>query len=403
MQGSNELVEPVEVFEIDPIIQLLWKCDDFIVSDGSAGNLVADSSGQLTLNGNPISNLSLGNGNTLGTAYDAVTTINGVDQFIIPAGATVYLVGTVKIDARRAVIDGTLNGNGGGYPGGESPPDTSGHGKGGISSGGSQSGGGGGSNGMSKLREVCFTLLCLSYRRCFFAVVKFTHVAGSGGIGGEQGCSSDCNLCDYNLCSNCRVNQPEINRYCTHGINEGGKPGDVYDDTLPLTLRPGYTPLVVESLTNEWGSLGQYFTLDVDTWVANFGLLVDSKGVADNVKVCRSGSEIWSGSVKVFSPSYYVFGSNQISTHIGRRDPTSTGGDWQVNDIIVPSSSSCLYDVRPGSGGGAGAGLSSTKKGGAGGAGGAAIHLYGAEIVLNGNIYANGSNGGRGPYTGYGE
>ena len=106
-------------------------------------------------------------------------------------------------------------------------------------------------------------------------------------------------------------------------------------------------PFVIESLTNEWGSLGQYFALDVDTWVANFGLLIDSKGIADNVKVCRSGSEVWSGSVKVFSPSYYAFGNNQISTHIGRRDPTSTGGDWQVNDIIVPSSSSCLYDEDP--------------------------------------------------------
>lgn len=140
------------------------------------------------------------------------------------------------------------------------------------------------------------------------------------------------------------MNQPETGRYCDANISEGGKPGDVYDYTLRL---PGYTPLVVESLTNEWGSLGQYFALDVDTWVANFGLLIDSKGIADNVKVCRSGSEVWSGSVKVFSPSYYAFGSNQISTHIGRRDPTSTGGDWQVNDIIVPSSSSCLYDEDP--------------------------------------------------------
>ena len=52
--------------------------------------------------------------------------------------------------------------------------------------------------------------------------------------------------------------------------------------------------------------------------------------------------------------------------------------------------------LRPGSGGGGGAGLSSTN-GGAGGAGGAAIIFYSEEIVLNGNIKANGSNGGRGP------
>ena len=162
MQGSNELVEPVEWFEFDPILMLLQKydCDDFLVSDGSAGDLVADSSGNLLLNGIPIASLSLGNGNTLGTAYDAVTTINDVDRFIIPEGATVYLVGTVKIDARRAVIDGTLDGTGGGYPGavatstatrvlpGESPPDTNGHGAGGENTYPEMSGGGGGSNGM---------------------------------------------------------------------------------------------------------------------------------------------------------------------------------------------------------------------------------------------------------------
>ena len=48
--------------------------------------------------------------------------------------------------------------------------------------------------------------------------------------------------------------------------------------------------------------------------------------------------------------------------------------------------------LRPGSGGGGGAGVSSDI-GGAGGSGGAAIIFYSEEIVLNGNIYANGSNG----------
>lgn len=114
------------------------------------------STGQLTLNGSPIDS-SIGNGDTLGTAYDAVTTINNVDELIIPAGATVYAVGTVEIYSRRAVIDGTLDGIGSGYAGavakqnngnpGESPPDTNGHGQGGMSVTGHQSGGGGGSHG----------------------------------------------------------------------------------------------------------------------------------------------------------------------------------------------------------------------------------------------------------------
>ena len=48
--------------------------------------------------------------------------------------------------------------------------------------------------------------------------------------------------------------------------------------------------------------------------------------------------------------------------------------------------------LRPGSGGGGGAG----SPGGAGGHGGAAMLFYAEEIVINGHIYANGSNGGRG-------
>ena len=122
----------VEVFGVP-------SCDIDGRSDGSAGNLVADSSGNLLLNGIPIASLSLGNGNTLGTAYDAVTTIYDVDEFIIPAGATVYAVGTVKIYSRRALIDGILDGTGGGYPGGgssgepgRSPAGTNGHGSGGV-------------------------------------------------------------------------------------------------------------------------------------------------------------------------------------------------------------------------------------------------------------------------------
>ena len=49
--------------------------------------------------------------------------------------------------------------------------------------------------------------------------------------------------------------------------------------------------------------------------------------------------------------------------------------------------------LRPGSGGGGGAGAGGVYKGGAGGAGGAAMLFYSEEIVLNGSIYANGSNG----------
>ena len=48
--------------------------------------------------------------------------------------------------------------------------------------------------------------------------------------------------------------------------------------------------------------------------------------------------------------------------------------------------------LLPGSGGGGGAG-NTKANGGAGGAGGAAIIFYSEEIVLHGNITANGSDG----------
>ena len=57
---------------------------------------------------------SLFSGNTLGTAYNAITIIDNIDNFIIPAGAIVYVLGTVVVEAAgQIVIDGTLNGDGG--------------------------------------------------------------------------------------------------------------------------------------------------------------------------------------------------------------------------------------------------------------------------------------------------
>jgi len=127
------------------------------------GTLTVDSvSGDLILLiGNTVS--SLFSGNTLGTAYNAITIIDNIDSFIIPAGAIVNVLGTLIVEAAgQIVIDGTLNGNGGGYVGaeasntnsnqraqsGESPPDTTGLGGGGLRYNGHMSGGGGGSHGM---------------------------------------------------------------------------------------------------------------------------------------------------------------------------------------------------------------------------------------------------------------
>ena len=118
------------------------------------------ASGDLILNGTTVS--SLFSGNTLGTAYNATTIIDNIDNFIIPAGAIVNVLGTVVVEAaEQIVIDGTLNGDGGGYAGaqasntnnwkftqsGESPPGTNGSGGGVQTGSGSPPSGGGGGHG----------------------------------------------------------------------------------------------------------------------------------------------------------------------------------------------------------------------------------------------------------------
>jgi len=129
-------------------------------SDGSAGNLTLDASGNLSLNGNT-NDPRFFNSTTLGTARDVTTTFEDIDTFFIAANQTVNVLGTFIVYAKRTQIDGELNGIGGGYAGavarsttsgtfgnsGESPLDTNGHGKGGIGGSGGSAGGGGGSHG----------------------------------------------------------------------------------------------------------------------------------------------------------------------------------------------------------------------------------------------------------------
>jgi len=149
-------------------------------SDGSAGNLTltTDSTGNQVLafvKEDGTIDSSLFSGTTLGTARDVTTVIEDINYFIIPAGQTVDVLGTLIVYAKRTQIDGELNGTGGGYAGavasttangaralpGESPSDTNGHGKGGRRySGGSPTGGGGGSHG-KLLFLMCVTVLAM--------------------------------------------------------------------------------------------------------------------------------------------------------------------------------------------------------------------------------------------------
>ena len=54
---------------------------------------------------------SLFSGTTLGTAPDVTTVIEDINYFIIPAGQTVYVLGTLIVKAKGMQIDGELNGN----------------------------------------------------------------------------------------------------------------------------------------------------------------------------------------------------------------------------------------------------------------------------------------------------
>ena len=117
-------------------------------SNGSAGNLTIVD-GELVLIQSDGSTSSFSSILTIGTADTSVTTIiEDINYFIIPAGQTVNVLGTVEIKAVGVDIQegATLNGNGGGYAGGarrtpygqsgrkngSSPPNTNGRGQGGY-------------------------------------------------------------------------------------------------------------------------------------------------------------------------------------------------------------------------------------------------------------------------------
>ncbi|KAL7454489.1 hypothetical protein ACHAWC_008679, partial [Mediolabrus comicus] len=150
---------------------------------------------------------------TIGTAFDATTTIDNVDNFIVPAGVSVNVLGKIIVRANRITMDGTLDGTGGGYPGGasedtaingyapfgSSPPDSNGEGGGGIKNSGGRSGGGGGGHG------------------------------GAGGRGGAQSYYSYRGYCDDNAQNDGQycVGQSAGYDACCNG---GGSPGDPYDN-----------------------------------------------------------------------------------------------------------------------------------------------------------------------------
>ena len=157
-------------------------------SDGSLGDLVADQNGELMLGGVPLASQYSATSGTIGTAFDATTTFDNVDHFVVPAGVTVNVLGKVIVRANRITIDGTLDGSEGGYPGGasgptgyqryaafgESPPNSNGEGGGGIYNSGGRTGGGGGGHGKSTFFHChCSLILILILNICF--VVKCLH------------------------------------------------------------------------------------------------------------------------------------------------------------------------------------------------------------------------------------
>ncbi|KAL7448689.1 hypothetical protein ACHAWC_001637, partial [Mediolabrus comicus] len=167
---------------------------------------------------------------TIGIAFNATTTIDNVDHFIVPAGVTVNMLGKIIVRANRITIDGTLDGTGGGYPGGasevtpdygyapfgSSPPDSNGEGGGGTDGATGITGGGGGGHG------------------------------GAGGRGGEQSYSAT----KTSYCGDNAHSGRFGGRYCVGSsagysgcCNTGGSPGGAYDndddDVSLLMYLPG--------------------------------------------------------------------------------------------------------------------------------------------------------------------
>ncbi len=154
--SSSPSESPTTRPTLSPILSLCTIAEGY--SDGSAGDLVTDENGQLTLGGVPLTSQYSATSGTIGTAFGATTTFDNVDNFIIPEGVTVNVLGTVTVRAKQITIEGTLDGTEGGYPGGasvstsiygyapfgSSPPDSNGEGGGGTYA---SAGGGGAGHG----------------------------------------------------------------------------------------------------------------------------------------------------------------------------------------------------------------------------------------------------------------
>jgi len=112
-----------------------------VESDGSAGDLIAAQNGNLIL----INSYGVITDVSAQLALGVTTTFENVNNFIIAAGQNVNVLGTLIVKGIHMQIDGTLNGTGGGYSGGDrraswhkagrkngrSPPNTNGQGQGG--------------------------------------------------------------------------------------------------------------------------------------------------------------------------------------------------------------------------------------------------------------------------------
>eukprot|EP00956_Cyclotella_meneghiniana_P019099 scaffold32470_cov37-Cyclotella_meneghiniana.AAC.1 len=70
-------------------------------------------------------------------------------------------------------------------------------------------------------------------------------------------------------------------------------------------------------------ALGKFFKFDITDWRKYFGSFTSGGEVS--IKQCRFGKTIYTGKIIAWSGN----------TNIGRRTPSSAGGDWHGNDYIV--------------------------------------------------------------------
>ena len=107
-----------------------------------------------------------------------------------------------------------------------------------------------------------------------------------------------------------------------------------------LSLRNGVNSVSVDgSWKHSSGNIGAYFSFNGADWKAYFGEDVAAGGMTKEVKLCRNGTEAWSGIIRVWPPT------STTKVYAGRRNVDWRVGQWTSSDFIIKPTDSCIPHV----------------------------------------------------------